>query len=184
MIAMQQQADTIFLLTNEWGSQKASITDVESIEEWIERTSEGKKWNEKVQQASRMLNEENKKLRADGEPPRVISGGRFGLIRAYFPGTPGPPTPQYYHFTPKEFTEAFVLTRKKHQPKSIETKSGISRKKSRKVDFSFNVVQFVRTDASPDSKATDNFKGLTGLCRGDYQTIAGLDEIKSYLTSE
>ncbi len=184
MLAHQQQADTIFLLTNTWGTQKVAVNKAAlSTDEWIKTTSAGKKWNEKVQKANKLLKEENAKRKAKGQPPRVISGGRHGLISAYFPGTPGPPRPQYYNFQPKEFAQAFLQTREKYKGQSVPTSSGLSRrKKSKKMDFTFNVVQFVAKDAELE-RVAGQFKKLTSLCKGEHQTVAGLEEIQSYVSA-
>lgn len=184
MLAQKQQADTIFLLTNTWGSQKTAVNTSMTTEEWIANTSAGKKWNEKVQEAAKLLKEENKKRAANGQPPKVISGGRGGLISEYFPGTEGPPRPQYYNFQPKEFAEAFVELRSKYLAASAPTSSGLSRRNSSsKKDFTFNVVQFVKKDGDP-GRSADLFKALTRMCGGDYQTVAGLEEIQNYVSAE
>lgn len=183
MLAMQQQADTIFLLTNDWGHQRASLTQVESVEDWIASTSAGKKWDECIKKGRKLLAEENEKRKADGQPPKVISGGRWGIVNEYFPGTQHPPDPEWYYFQPKEFVEAFLLTRAKYEPQQIQTRSGL-KKKGRKADFSFNVVQFVKQNGEPSDRSAGSFNKLAGLCNGSYQTIAGMEEIQNYTTSE
>ncbi|MDF7798624.1 hypothetical protein P4C99_04070 [Pontiellaceae bacterium B1224] len=181
MLAHQQQADTIFLLSNEWGHQRAAVNTSMSTEEWIETTSAGKKWAENVQKASKMLAEENRERKAKGEPPKVLSGGRWALIKEYFPGTQQPPRPQYYNFQPKEFAEAFALLRAKYSSNSKQTSSGVRNRPGR--DYSFNVVQFVQEGKEPNGKTVENFKNLTRMCRGEYQTVAGLEEIQNYAAS-
>ena len=182
MLAHKQQADTIFLLTNQWGHQYVPVNTAMSVEEWIETTSAGKRWAEKVEEAKKLLAEENRKRKAKGEPPKVISGGRWGLIREYFPSVQQPPRPQYYNFQPKEFAEAFKLVREKYKKEGIPLISGIGRHRSSKKDFSFNVVQFVPKDGDP-GRAAELFKKLTSLSRGEYQTVAGLEEIQNYVNS-
>lgn len=182
MLAHKQQADTIFLLTNTWGHQRVAVNTSMSTEEWIETTSAGKKWAQKVEEAKVLLAKENKERKANGEPPKVVSDGRWGLIREYFSGTQQPPTPQYYYYQPKEFAEAFVLNREKFKGQAVPMTSGIGKKKSSKRDFSFNVVQFVEKDGEPGGAAA-LFKKLTSLCQGEYQTVTGLEEIQSYVSS-
>ena len=61
----------------------------------------------------------------------------------------------------------------------VQARSGLGKRKN---PFSFNVVQFVPANA--ESGADSRFKKLTRLSRGGYQTIAGLEAIRSYLESE
>ncbi|MEI6890808.1 MAG: hypothetical protein V5783_01435 [Pontiella sp.] len=182
MLAHKQQADMIFLLTNTWGYQRVAINTSTSAEEW-KSTSPGKKWAANLEKAKKLFKEENKERKAKGQPPKVLSGGSGPLIREYFPSSPRPPRPQYYNFQPKEFAEAFKLTREKYQGTKAPTSSGLGRRKSNKKDFTFNVVQFVKKDGEAGTSAV-HYKKLTGLCRGEYQTVAGLEEIKSYASSD
>ncbi len=173
MLAMQQGADTVFLLTNSWGSQKVVSKDrSQSMDEWY-ASSTGRRWLAHVEKAREQLAEENRRRKADGEPPRVIANGRQGLVRAYYSDVPGPPPAQYYHFTPDDFQEAFASVRKA-QPKQ----SGL-KKKDR---YTFNVVQFVPADSGQGRD--ERFYKLTKLTRGGYQTIAGLEAIQSYVKGE
>ncbi|MEI6892831.1 MAG: hypothetical protein V5783_11730 [Pontiella sp.] len=182
MLAHKQQADMIFLLTDTWGSQKVVVDISMNTTEWIESTSAGKKWAANVEEAKKLLKEENRERKAKGQPPKVLSGGRSALIKEYFPGTPQPPRPQYYNFQPKEFADAFILTRDKYKGAKAPTSSGLGRRKSNKKDFTFNVVQFVKKDGEAGGSAT-LYKKLTSLCRGEYQTVSGLEEIRSYAKS-
>ncbi|VGO16588.1 hypothetical protein PDESU_05179 [Pontiella desulfatans] len=184
MLSMLQQADTVFLLSNDWSHQRVAISEVPSVEEWIATTSAGKKWDEKVKEGYRLLEEENKRRKAEGQPPKVVSGGRWGIQNEYFPGIQRPPTPEYYYFKPQEFAEAMVMMKDKHRPDVLQSKSGLGKNpKKGKVDFSFNVVQFVKANGEPSDRAVGNFKKLTSLCRGQYQTVAGMDEIQNYVSS-
>jgi hypothetical protein len=183
MLAHKQQADTIFLLTNDWGYQRVVLNKAMDVEDWIVTTSEGRKWNENVQKARELLIEENAKRKGAGQPPKVISDGRYGLISTYFPDSPRPPNSEYYYFKPGEFSEAFLQTREKYKPHTAPTMSGLNKRRRKKIDFSFNVVQFVEKDDSPSSRSVDNFKKLTGLCKGGYETVSGLEEIQSYINS-
>lgn len=177
MVAHKQQADTIFLLTNTWGSQGVAITTSTNGEKWSE-TSAGKKWAEKLEKAKKLFVEENKKRKENGEPPKVLTGGRAGLVNEYFPGTPQAPRPEYYNFQPKEFAEAFLLTRDKYKNQNVQ----VARRLGKRLDFSFNVVRFVAKDHK-SGRAADHFQKLTGLCKGEYQTVSGLEEIQGYVSA-
>ena len=73
------------------------------------------------------------------------------------------------------------MMKDKHRPDDIKTASGLKKKKKAgKIDFSLNVVQFVRVDSDAGERASANFSQLTQLCKGQYQTVKGLDEIESY----
>ena len=67
--------------------------------------------------------------------------------------------------------------RQQYTPEEKMTKSGLQNKKS-KDRFSFNVVHFRKVGESGGGHE-DALKGLTKLRRGDYQSIAGLEAIKS-----
>ncbi len=174
-------ADTVFVLSNSWGHPRVALEKMPPPEEWKATTSAGKKWVENVAKGRAKLAEENARRKAAGEPPKVISGGEYGIIRTYYDGTQRPPEPDYYYFKPKDFQEAFVMMKDEHRPKEIQTTSGLKKQKRGKVDFSLNVVQFIRVDAEADERSAANFSQLTQLCKGQYQTVKGLDEIKSYV---
>ncbi|MDF7797911.1 hypothetical protein P4C99_00450 [Pontiellaceae bacterium B1224] len=175
MVAMQQHADTVFLLTNSWGRQQVAREKSRNMSaaDWFQ-SSEGKRWLERVEKANRLFAEENARRKQAGEPPRVIANGRRGLMAAYFPGTPGPPSLDYYRFTPEDFQEAFAATRA-----AVSDRLSLRKRKN---EFTFNVIQFVPADA--DSGTDARFKKLTRLTRGGYQTVAGLEAIRSYVESE
>jgi len=181
MVAMQQQADTVFILSNTWGSQRVALERVPLLDEWKQSTSAGKRWIENVEEAKAKLAEENRKRKAAGQPPKVISSGEWGLIREYFPGTERPPQPNYYYFTPRDFAEAFVMMKDKHRPKDVRTSFKLKKNNDEAVDFSLNVVQFIRKNDSENERSAGNFSQLTQLCNGEYQTVAGLEEIQSYV---
>ncbi|VGO20443.1 vWA domain-containing protein [Pontiella sulfatireligans] len=188
MLAHAQQADTIFLLVNTWGNQRVSISKTMSREEWNE-TSAGKKWAEAYKKGLKMLDEENEQRKANDEPPKVLARNEWTIMKEYFDGMQRPPVPEWYYFTPRDFAEAFMLTREKYKPKEIQTTSGFgSKKKSKKpkIDFSFNVIQFVQQggDAGDYSENDGKFNTLAGLCKGEYKTVSGLEEVESYVTSD
>lgn len=181
-VAMQQQADTVFVLSNSWGLQRVAINDVPDRDEW-NLTSAGKRWTAALEKAKVKFEEENKRRSKNGEPPKVIAHGSWGLIVEYFPDIERPPGPEFYHVTPRDFTEAFTLMKNEHRSEDLQATSGLSRRKSKspKIDFSVNVVQFVRTGDVVDERTSERFKQLTQYCKGQYQTIAGLEEIQGYV---
>ncbi len=176
MLAMQQGADTVFLLTNAWGSQKVVSRDRNrSVVDWY-TGSAGKRWLEHVERAKEKLAEENRRRNAGGEPPKVIAHGRHGLMRAYFPDIPGPPSPQYDHFSPADFQDAFDAIRQ--QGRAAPEQSGLNRRDR----YTFNVVQFVPAGAG--RTRDERFYKLTKRTRGGYATIAGLEAIQDYVKGE
>jgi hypothetical protein len=181
MVAMQQQADTVFVLSNGWGHQRVALKKVPTINEWRETTSAGKQWKGNAVKARAKLAAENEKRKAAGQPPKVIAGGEWGLVLTYFPGTEKPPQPDFYYFKARDYAEVFVMMKDQYRPKEGLTTSGLKKKNRGKVDFSLNVVQFIRQDAEENERTAGNFSQLTQACKGQYQTVAGLDEIKSYV---
>ena len=183
MLAMEQQADSIFLLTYWWGHQRIEQGN-NKIKQW-EQTSVGKKWLECFEKSKKLLDEDNKQRAARGEAPRAINrNNAWDMNRAYFPDIEFPPVPDFYYHTPRDFAEAMLEIRKKFATQELQTRSGLSRRKSGgKVDFSFNVVRFAKKDAEWsqyfDGRSEENFKKLTSLLKGNYKTIAGMEAIKS-----
>ena len=182
MVAMQQQADTVFVLSNGWGHQRVALNKVPTFQEWRETTSAGKRWKENAEKGRAKLAEENAKRKAAGQTPKVIASGEWGIVMEYFPETEKPPHPDFYYFKARDYAEVFAMMKDQYRPKEIQTTSGLrKKKKSGKIDFSLNVVQFVRQDAEADERTAGNFSQLTQACKGQYQTVKGLEEIQSYL---
>ncbi|QBG46357.1 hypothetical protein EGM51_02690 [Verrucomicrobia bacterium S94] len=181
MLAHKMGADTIFVLTDDWDLQRVATSKSMSREEW-DKTTAGKKWKECHRKGLKLLDEENKKRRDAGKPPKALNRNEWAINGEYFPDIERPPTPEWYNFTPKDFAEAFVLNRADNAKDSIATTSGLRKKK--KIDFSLNVIQFVPKGKNPSGTSANNFKKLTSLCNGEYQTIAGMDEVKSYVTAD
>lgn len=180
MVAMQQQADTVFLLTNTWGRQRMVAEKQERRSgEWF-GTSAGKRWTECIEASRLKLAEENARRKAAGKPPRVIANGNWGRVLAYYPDIIAPPRPEYYYFSAKDFYDAFEFTRTKFCSKGMAVKVGL--KGRRKDAYTFNVVQFVPSNSSGCSKV-EKFQQLTRLCKGEYKTVAGLKAIEAYLNS-
>ncbi|MDF7808172.1 hypothetical protein P4E94_12035 [Pontiellaceae bacterium B12219] len=176
MVAMQQRADAIFLLTNTWGRQRRVSEKRSAVQKAWFSSSEGKRWLQHIENAKKLLAEENRRRKTAGQPPKVVANGSWGLMNEYYPGTPRPPSAAYYHFTPQEFQEAFEIQRAEKEENLRE------RLKGRGDRFSFNVIQFV--PVSGETKIDGRFKKLTRLCRGGYETVAGLEMIQNDLESD
>ena len=169
-LAMKQQADVIFILTEGWGGFRYKTEDAA---EWSE--SKRKKWDENVMKARAMFAKENSIRRSKGQPPRVIPYGDWGLVRTYLPNAPRPPNAKYHFYTPKEILAAFVNTHNKWAPKSR------SKKKDK---YSINVIHFVRENTSVNASDKERYSKLVNPTRGDYRVIKGMEAIKSYVESE
>ncbi len=172
MRAMEQQADSVFLLSCSWGFLAHKTDDAE---QWNESKME--RYKEKVAEATTKFKEDNDRRRAKGEPPRVLPNGNKDrhMVKIYFPNEPQPPRPKFYVYTPKEVLKAYDNTRKKFKSK-MPTSSGL-RKRKKKERYSINVIHFVRTD---DQKGEDvRFKEVTSFTKGEYKRIKGMDAIRS-----
>jgi len=183
MVAMRQQADSIFILTNDWKFHRVAVS-ASKAKGWSQ-TPAGRKWTERYDQGKEKLRKENEERARRGLPPRVLEGP-YAIIDAYFPGTEIPPEPEWYFLTPKELVRSFLETRELFKPKSIPDQSGLEqgKKDSR---FSLNVIQFVPRDgmdAGLARRSEAKFKRLAGLCRGQYKTLAGLNALKGFLPPE
>ncbi len=174
LLAMKQQADVVFILTCNWGGFRYKESDAKT---WSE--SKRKRWEENVAKARGMFEQENKRRREKGQPPRVIPNGNGGLVRAYLPGAPMPPSASWHYYTPREILEALANTRRKWESKALPS-SKLGGKKKEK--YSINVIHFVRVDSGSNQGAKEKFSKLVGPTRGDYRSIEGLEAIKSYVT--
>ena len=171
MCAMQQQADTVFLLVSNWGHLLHETTPAKP---WSE--SKRAKYNELKRKAQAKLAEENKHRKENGMDPKVV----VSPIHEYYPGIEHPPQPGRHWYTPKELAQAFVSMRQASGPRT-PVKSGLgSRGKKTKDKFTFNVVQFI---PEKDGKEGVKFKQLSNLLDGEYRSIAGLAAIESYVAS-
>ncbi len=182
MQAHKMGADTIFILSDGWDLQRVPTGKAKSREEW-DKTAAGQKWAESHRKGLKMLDEDNKQRAAAGKPPKVLPRNEWAINGEYFPDIEKPPSPEWYYYEAKDFAEAFLLIRSEYAKDSMPSKSGISDKKKTKMDFSFNVIQFVEQGSSANQDDS-KFTKLTALCKGDYKTIAGLEEIKSYVTPD
>ncbi len=172
LLAMKQQADTVYLLTYEWGN--LSHTD-----EKPKHTIDMEKKNKFLDLAKKKLKQENDKRRAKSMPPRVL-GSDNALLQAYYPdvnfivgktssGKGG------VTYTPQIMTKAMAEVRMQNRSKATQLRSGVSKKKQDA--FSVNVIQFFRKSEGPKGQA--DLKKFTALNNGKYNALSGLAAIKS-----
>ncbi|MDF7806656.1 hypothetical protein P4E94_04345 [Pontiellaceae bacterium B12219] len=176
MFAMQQQADTVFILAHGWGHL---VYEKAPAKPWSE--SKMVRFRETQKKAKEKLDEENRKRAANGQPQRVLVG--WGIVRAYFPNEELPPQPERYWYTPREMAEAFLKQRAlaEQKAKGVPGKSGLRGTKKSKV--SMNVVQFVPKEGA-DQKDEERFKQFTGLMNGEYRALPGLEAIQSAVSPD
>jgi hypothetical protein len=177
MLAMKNQADSIFLLTYGWDTQ-AYVTDGVDRDEWYQ-TSAGRRYLRNLEEARRLLQEENKKRAERGEPPRVLSG-KSDLLSAYFPNSPRPPRPQKYRYSAKDYIEAMQEIREKYRPEDVQLSSGIRRGRGSNDKFSLNVIHFRKKG---ERESDGHLLQLARLAGGEYEIVAGLDAIESYISA-
>lgn len=168
-LAMKEQADAVFLLTEGWGE---IYHNEKEAKEWSD--AKRKRFQEHYAKAKIKLAEENTERRKNGQPPRVL-GGSHSITRAYFPSVELPPTPQRYWYTPKDVSQVMKATHEKWKSK-IPVTSGLGKKK--KDRFSINVIHFVRVDKGAKERDEGRFRQISGLLDGDYQSLSGLEAIK------
>jgi len=125
-----------------------------------------------------MYEKENKERIARGDVPRVLDVGPGTINAIYFPDIEGPPRSKHYRFTPEDYAKAMSITRAQHQTVEMQQKSGLMGKKSRKRDYSFNVVHFIEADTG---KSNEKLNKLADMCGGEYRTIKGLQAIKGHV---
>lgn len=175
MLAMQDQADTVFLFTHSWGFQAIPLEDLK--DEWYD-TAAGKRYMACFEKGIKMYEQENRERIARGEPPRVLDVGPGTINDIYFPDIEKPPRSKHYRFTPEDYATAMKITHEKHKSPAIQQERGLMKKKSRRAGYSFNVVHFIEADkGNPNEK----LKKLCTMCDGEYRTIEGLQAIKNYV---
>ena len=183
LLAMKQQADTVFVLSSWWGFQRYAAEERDLA--WYE-TAEGERYLKKYEQALQLYDEDNKRRLAKGEAPRALNrNDKRLMVVTYFPDyRPLPPEPEFYYHKPEEYIENMMEIRKQYRPTQTEDLGGIQRKK--KIDFTFNVVRFVPVgEENPwqNSRSVQNFKKMTQLLKGDYRELKGLEAIKSSVSA-
>ena len=177
-LAMEQQADTVFILSGWWGVQ--SHDTKEKNTEWSE--SKRKRWFEKLEKAKVLHKKENEERLARGEPPRVLRD-RNMIVNAYFPGSGNLPREfKQYRYTGRDFAEALHLCREEYAPE-MGLKSGLSNNK-RKDPFSVNVVFFAPMDTGISEGEEGRFKQLVSMTKGQLQVLDGLGAIQSSVSGE
>ncbi|VGO18612.1 vWA domain-containing protein [Pontiella sulfatireligans] len=176
MLAMKQQADSLYVLTCRWGLQRKSVSKGAKTNDAVVR-----RWEEAYEKAKVKLEQENEERRKKGMPPRVFKN-KGDMITSYFPNARGPAiSKELYLFTPQDFEDLMNATRSKWIPKKTQKSSGIAKNKPDR--YTFNVVHFVgRKGGSPNDETY--FKKLTSLTGGEYRTLAGLEAIQSAVKPE
>lgn len=175
-LAMEQQADTVFVLTGWWGVQDHDTK--EKSAGWSE--SERKRWFEKLEKAKVMHKEENEERLAKGEPPRVLRDNNM-IVNAYFPGSGYLPREfKQYIYEGRDFAEAIHLCRKEYAPQT-SVKSGLTRRKDQ---FSVNVVFFAPMDTGISEHEEGRFKKFVSLTKGQLRVLDGLEAIESSISGE
>ncbi|MDZ8117079.1 hypothetical protein [Pontiella agarivorans] len=175
MQGMQQQADVFFVLSCRWGKLRYKTADAGAWDE-----NKQARWKKAVTKAKALHKKENNVRRKKGQPPRVVTGGDRGLVKAYLPGEDLSPKNTYQDYTPREIVEALSNVWKEQRSKSqLLTRRLGNMKKS---DFSVNVIHFV-AENSDDGKE-ERFAKVASLTRGDYREIKGLAAIQSYVSTE
>jgi len=169
-VAMEQQADTVFLLTGWWGVHRYA----KSVKkEWSQ--SNWDRWNEKIRKARELHKEENERRAKKGEPPQVLRGD-YDIVGTYFPNAEFPPEPEWYYYTSRELAKALHALREESASK-LPVKSGLTKQKNDR--FSLNVVFFAPKDTGISDVEKEHFRTLTRLCKGELRVITGLEAIKS-----
>jgi len=171
--AMEQQADTVFILTGWYGVMRYPTGKAP-----VWKESNRQRWDKCVREGEALLKKENEELAAKGELPRVIRDHNQ-LIMEYF--SPElweeirKPEPEYHDYTAREFAKATYLLHAKYASKA----SGKTRlKKQRKDDISLNVIFFAAKGSEPD-EWEGRLSKLTSLCNGKYRRLDGLEAVKS-----
>ena len=168
MLAMRQQADSVYVLTQGWGWL---YHDSAPVKQWSE--SKRAKWDAISKKANQKLKEENEQRRKNGDPPRVLVG--WSIVDAYYPGTEKPPIPERHYYTPKEMIEALSNQRAAYKSE-IPISNGLSRRK-KKQDYSLSVIHFVGKNKTNEGDE-GRFRQLTNSADGRYKTLSGLEAIR------
>jgi hypothetical protein len=183
LLAMQQQADVVFVLTCRWGNLRYNTGKTTGLRESNWSESDQERLDKAIAKAKELFRKDNERRREKGQPPRVIPGGIPGMVRAYVPGTRFKPNsggrPILANYTPEQLVEGFTNSRKKSKPEVL-LKSGVGKKN--KAEYSINVIHFVKENSgsAPDAK----FKEFTGETNGKYKKVEGMVAIQSYVSDE
>lgn len=187
-LALKQQADTVFLLTQSWDSFNYWDRDAErELRKKWDQTSDGKKWAEAVAKARKLLDEDNARRKAAGEPPRALNrDSERGVVRAYrdqIGYVREPPVGERVSVGLQDFIDIFTEAYKAYSQEAPQL--GIQKKK--RARFSFNVIYF-KQEKFKDEKAQEysdlhenQFRQLADAFDGECSAVAGLAAIKSYV---
>jgi hypothetical protein len=175
LLAMKQQADSVYLLTSRWGTLRHRVKSRTRDEATRQKS------DEVYEKAKQKLAEENEQRRKNGDPPRVLAG-RLSIIKAYFPDAHFGGGNVNFDYTPKIMNEAMDAVHEKYRSEALRSKSGLAKRKKGK--YSANVIHFVRTGENSDEKSKEKLKQLTSFCNGEYRTIAGLEAIQCSIAQE
>ena len=181
LLAMKQQADSVYLLTCRWGNLYHRLERRKGSEEAT------RKWAELYERAKKKLAKENEQRRKAGRPPRILSG-KMSTIKAYFPDAHPPGKPINFNYTPKIMGESMDTIRKEYAS-AMPASSGLSGKRPGK--YSVNIIHFVPKTGNLDDRkqgseerSKEKLKQMARLCHGKYRSIAGLEAIQIYVGQE
>ena len=168
--AMDQQADAVFILCDNWGSGSHMRRAIGKKPKWSE--SHRKQWEKYTALAKEKHRKENERRAAAGEPPQVMNSN-WMLVTTYYPDARQyyPPEPPFYYFTGREYAKVLHLIRKEAASR-LPAKSGIGKKRD---NFSLNVVFFAPKD---NTNTQENFETLASKCHGDLRILDGLEAIR------
>jgi hypothetical protein len=180
MYAAQQNADSVFLLTQGWG---AVFSNVGQAADFPQQKRD--QWNRDVSQAKLKLKAENEQRKSRGQAPRVFINAHV-MTKHYFPNSVSPPIPKRHYFRGAEVFEAMHKIYGEGSSK-VPKGSGVKKKKDR---FAFNAILFEKTDGSAipydtqNGGSVNNFKKITSLSGGDFRTLKGLKAIQGAASSD
>ncbi len=174
LLAMKQQADSIYLITSRWGKLRHRVGSDKKKD-----GGSSQKTDDLYEKAKQKLAEENKQRRKNGDPPRVLEG-KVATIKAYFPNTKFVGGLVYVEYTPKFMNDSMDTIRAKYNSKLSMGRSGLSKKDK----YSFNVIHFVPQGGESDDKSKENLKQMTSRCKGEYRSLSGLEAIQGSMVQD
>ena len=71
-----------------------------------------------------------------------------------------------------------MLSVRKQFKGALANTAGVTLKKKKKKEFTFNVIHFERVDKN-DAKTQNNFKRMTSYFNGEFRQIKGLEAVRS-----
>ena len=169
--AMDQRADAVFILCDNWGSGSSMRRAIGKKPEWPE--AHRKKWEKYTALAKEKHEAENARRAAKGEAPQVMNSN-WMRVTTYYPDARQyyPPEPPYYYFTGKDYAKALQLIRQEVASK-VPAKSGLTKKT--KDHLSLNVIYFA---PKADTGNYENFEILAKKFHGKLRVLNGLEAIR------